>query len=116
MMMATIQPDLKWYTEISATKKLSPRCPFASVHRCPRYYASTAHLGEVGVTTSMDPEEKQRLLEKWKHTDVWPATDEHAAQVIGSEGKPSHFFNFCPEVSFDRFGWFASNLSRYADE
>lgn len=114
--MATIQPDLKWYTEISAAKNLSPRCPFASVHRCPRYYASTALLGEVGVTTSMDPEEDQRLLEKWKHTDVWPITDEQAAQVIGPEDKPSHFFNFCPEVSFDRFGWFASSLSRYADE
>jgi len=114
--MATIQPDSKWYTDISASKNLSPRCPFASVHRCPRYYASTSLLGQVGVTTAMHPEDDQRLLEKWKQTDVWPVTSEQEAQVIGPEGKPSHFFNFCPEVSFDRFGWFASNLSRYADE
>lgn len=114
--MATIQPDLKWYAEISASKNLSPRCPFASVHRCPRYYQSIALLGEVGVTTSMEPEEDQRLLEKWKLSDLWPVTKEQATQVMGPEGKPSLFFNFCPEVSFDRFGWFASNLSYHADE
>ena len=39
-----------------------------------------------------------------------------AAQVMGPEGKPSHFFNFCPEVSFEQFGWFSSNLSYHADE
>ena len=35
---------------------------------------------------------------------------------MGREGDPSHFSNFCPEVSFNRFGWFASHLSYYADE
>jgi hypothetical protein len=114
--MATIQPDLPWYTEISASKNLSPRCPFASVHRCPRYYESIWLLGEVGVATSIDADEDQRLLEKWKRSDLWPVTKEQAAQVMGPEGKPSHFSNFCPEVSFDRFGWFASHLSYYADE
>jgi hypothetical protein len=64
----------------------------------------------------MEPEEDQRLLEKWKRSDLWPVTDEQATQVMGPEGKPSLFFKFCPEVSFDRFRWFASNLSYYADE
>src|SRR6266478_1120232 len=49
----TPQPTLKWYTDISASKSLSPRCPFASVHRCPRYYQSVSLLGEAGVATAI---------------------------------------------------------------
>jgi hypothetical protein len=86
------------------------------VHRCPRYYESLSLLGNAGVATSVDPEQDQRLLEMWKRSDLWPVTKEQAASVMGWEGKPSHFFNFCPEVSFDRFGWFASHLSYHADE
>jgi hypothetical protein len=114
--MATVQPNLKWYTDISAAKNLTPRCPFASVYRCPRYYASISLLSRAGMTTSLDSEEDQRLLEKWKRSDLWPVTAEQDSQVMGPDGRPSHFRNFCPEVSFDRFGWFASNLSYYADE
>lgn len=114
--MAAIQPNLQWYTEISAGKNLPPRCPFASVHRCPRYYQSLALLGKVGVATPVEPEEDQRLLEKWKRSDLWPVMSEQAAHVMGGADKPSHFFNFCPEVCFDRFGWFASDLSYHADE
>lgn len=114
--MPAIQPDLKWYTEISAAKNLSPRCPFASVDRCPRYYQSIALLGEAGVATSIEPEDDRRLLEKWKSSDLWPVTREQEAQVSGPRGHASHFSNFCPEVLFDRFGLFASNLSDHADE
>jgi hypothetical protein len=114
--MATIQPDLEWYTGISAAKNLSPRCPFASVHRCPRYYESLSLLGSTRVATSIDPAEDERLLEKWQRSDLWPVTREQAAQVMGAPDDPSHFFNFCPEVSFGRFGWFASHLSYYPDE
>lgn len=32
------------------------------------------------------------------------------------DGRPSAFALFCPEVAFDRFGYFASYLARYADE
>ncbi|SRR6266566_639332 len=34
----------------------------------------------------------------------------------GTSRWPRHFHNFCPEVSFERFGFFASHLSAYADE
>ena len=109
----TPQPTLKWYTDISASKSLSPRCPFASVHRCPRYYQSVSLLGEAGVATAIEPEEDSKLLEQWKRTDLWPVVDEQHAAV---RGRPSIFSNFCPEVSFDRYGWFASHLAYYADE
>ena len=31
---STIQPNLEWYAVISAANMLSPRCHFASAHRC----------------------------------------------------------------------------------
>ena len=114
--MTPIQPDLKWCTEISAAKSLSTRCPFASVHRCPRYYASTSLLGNAGVATPLDPQDDQRLLERWKRSDLWPVTDEQETRIGGQPGKPSIFSNFCPEVTFDIFGWFASTLAYHTDE
>jgi hypothetical protein len=112
----TIQPDLKWYTEISASKTLSPRCPFASVHRCPRYYQGVALLGETGVATTIDPAEDAELLERWKRTDLWPVVREQETSVMGSPNEPHIFSRFCPEVLFDGFGWFASHLAYHADE
>jgi hypothetical protein len=109
----TPQPNLKWYSEISAGKNLSPRCPFASVHRCPRYYQSVSLLGEAGVATAIEPEEDRRLLDLWKRTDLWPVVDEQHAAVWGRHSNSS---NFCPEVSFERYGWFASHLAYYPDE
>jgi len=114
--MDRMQPDLKWYTEISAAKNFAPRCPFASVHRCPRYYQSLSLLGEAGVTTRIEPNEDEKLLKQWKRSDVWPAVHEEATSVVGPSGEPHHFLKFCPEVSFDRFGWFASDLSCHNDE
>jgi hypothetical protein len=73
-------------------------------------------LGEAGVAAPIDPQEDQRLLEKWKRSDLWPATAEHESRVGGRPGRPSIFTNFCPEVSFDTFGWFGSTLAYHAGE
>jgi hypothetical protein len=115
--MATphIDPDLAWYTGLSREKSVRPRCPFASVHRCPRFYQSLSLLGGAG-STKIEPKEDQRLWKKWKKSDLWPTTDEQATSVTGSPGKPSIYSNFCPEVAFERFGLFVVTLTRYADE
>jgi len=80
--------------------------------RCPRYYESLSLLSSAGITTVLQPSEEQRLLRKWKKSEHWPKVDEHAASVL--DGK--HFSHFCPEVAFDVFGLFASELHCYADE
>ncbi len=115
-MALPVPPDLNWYTEISATKNLPPRCPFASVHRCPRYYQSVSLLGEARVTTQIEASEDNKLLDQWRRSDLWPVVSEHATSVLGPSDDPRHFSRFCPEVSFDQFQWFASDLSRYSDE
>jgi len=113
--MPTVIPDLNWYISVSDTKKLQPRCPFATVKSCPRFYQSLSLLGGAG-STRIDTEEDKRLQKYWENSDLWPPTLEYATSISGSPGDPHIFSNFCPEVSFDRFGYFASLLGRYADE
>jgi len=107
--------DLDWYLRESSRRRTpSPRCPFASADHCPRYYQSLSLLAGAGFT-GISPTEEKRLLRKWKRSELWPKTDEQASSVSGSGEKPYMFSNFCPEVSFDGFGWFATLLARYAD-
>ena len=113
--MAIIIPDLKWYIAISDQRGVQPRCPFATVRACPRFYQSLSLLGEAG-STKIEPEEDKKLLKYWEDSDLWPTTMEYATSIGGSPGEPHIFSNFCPEVSFDRFGYFASFLARYADQ
>ena len=108
-------PNLQWYMRLSTERSVEPRCPYATVEACPRYYQSLSLLGAAGCT-SMDPAEDDRLLEKWKKSDLWPRTDEQATSVLGPEGQTKHFLNFCPEVSFGQFHLFASTLQRYPSE
>lgn len=108
-------PTLEWYTAISARKGLFPRCPFTSVYRCPRFYQSLFLLGKAG-STEIDEKENNRLHEDWHRSDLWPTTMEQATSVSGREGNLESFSNFCPEVSFERFGLFATDLHNYVDE
>lgn len=110
------EPNLAWYKDQSAQQRVLPRCPFASVERCPRFYESLALLGESGLTTAIKPTEGRRLLAGWRMSDLWPRTSEQASAVMGRPDDPKHFVNFCPEVLFDRFGLFTESLHGYADE
>ncbi len=107
-------PDLKWYTAISNSKGMLPRCPFASVHLCPRYYQSLSLLKHFG-STAIDPVEDEKLHKKWSSSYLWPATDEQATSVMGFSSGSQTLSRFCPEVTYDQFGHFASFLADYAD-
>jgi len=112
--MSRLIPNIDWYISVSEIKHLQPRCPFATVQDCPRFYQSLSLLGEAG-STAIEPEEDEHLLGYWKRSDLWPRTDEYATSIEGPSGSPRIFSKFCPEVAYDRFGYFASYLSRYAD-
>ncbi|MDE2726342.1 MAG: nucleotide-binding protein [Gemmatimonadota bacterium] len=110
--MPTVIPDLDWYLDKSETQGISPRCPHATSDSCPRFYQSLSLLGNAG-SNKISKEEDDRLLKKWEKTDLWPKTKEQATSIEGS----NHLFsNYCPEVAFERFGYFASSLAKYADE
>lgn len=113
--MINTNPALDWYASLSAAKGMPPRCPFASVHRCPRFYQSLSLLSKCG-STDIEAAEDEALFKKWSGSDLWPATKEQATAIMGPAEEPRHFKNFCPEVSFERFGLFAIELSAYPDE
>jgi len=110
--MNIIIPNLEWYLSVSKKMGVLPRCSFATVESCPRFYQSLSLLGSAG-STSIDSAEDQRLFEKWKTSDLWPKTREQETSISGGK---ELFDKFCPEVSFERFGYFASYLGRYSDE
>ena len=109
-------PNREWYANLSQERGVAFRCQFATVESCPRYYQSLSLLGEAG-STKISEAEDERLLKLWKSSDLWPRTDEQATGLFGgTAGDPSIYSNFCPEVTFERFGYFATTLTKYGDE
>jgi len=106
--------DFAWYSEESRKRKLPPRCPIASSDLCPRYYQSIALLGNAGVTTTV-PEDRVVLLDrKWKPFE--PIIDEESPSYSKVGDKLLSISHFCPEVTYEMFGYFGSGLYGYGDE
>lgn len=110
-----IIPNFDWYSKIGKELGLPPRCPYASVDRCPRYFYSRSLIGDAGAT-KIEPSEGKRLLRKWQYSSLAPATAEEDTEISRSGDRVFSYSNFCPEVSFDIFGIFALAYGRYADE
>jgi hypothetical protein len=49
-------PNFDWYSKIGKELGLPPRCPYASVDRCPRYFYSRSLMGDAGAT-KIEPSE-----------------------------------------------------------
>ena len=71
-------------------------------------------MGSAG-STSIEENEDRRLKEYWEGSDLWPKTREYATSVFGPQGNPKIFLNYCPEIAYERFGYFASHLAKYTD-
>ena len=64
----------------------------------------------------MDSSVDDSLFERWKRSPLWPVIAEQETSVFGSGDRPTTILsNFCPEVSYERYGFFASHLAQYAD-
>lgn len=114
-MQSIIVPNLQWYTKQSENKKFSPRCPFAAVRKCPRFYQSLSLIGEIGFT-KISKKEDNALCKAWQKSHLWPSITEQHSSVNYTNGNFKSVSHFCPEVSFLCFGLFASSLWKYADE
>lgn len=69
-------PDFDWYASKSKKFRLpTPRCPFANVNKCPRYYWSLSLLGNAGFT-SVKKAEDERLEKLWEGSQLVPRTSE----------------------------------------
>ena len=107
-------PNAEWYWRISKDRGVTPRCPYATVERCPRYYHSLSLLSKVG-STKISAAEEARLTAFWEKSDLLPRTKEQATTVSSTDAKWSSLTEFCPEVTYDRFGFFAKGLGNYPD-
>lgn len=109
-------PDFDWYLAESTRLKLkSPRCPFASVHSCPRYYQSLSLLGKAGCTP-IPKEQDDALQARWEKHPLWPATGEQETAISGGSDGPNGYHKFCPEVAYESFHLFATYLGRHVGE
>lgn len=114
--MKIIQPTIEWYEGISREKGVTPRCPYTNVHRCPRYYFSLSLTGQAGISTTIDKGIDEELHETWKKHELYPVTGEQDTMTGTNTSGTTLFSNYCPEVSYDIFGFFATYLHRYTDE
>lgn len=114
--MNRVIPNFTWYsTESTRLGLKSPRCPFASVHACPRYYQSLSLLGGAGCT-AIPKAEDDALKANWEKHPLWPATEEQATSISGGDGEKNSYSKFCPEVAYDTFGLFATFLGQHIGE
>ena len=113
--MDRIIPDIDWCREISIKLGVPTRCPFSTADECPRYYQSLSLLSGAG-HTSIAPEKDEILQKKWETSDLWPMIEEQATSISGSPDRKKSFSNYCPEIAYDRFNLFASELYPYHDE
>lgn len=103
-------PNAEWYLRISRERGVTPRCPFATVERCPRYYQSLSALGRAKISVELTSDEDKRLHLHWEKSELWPKSEEDSTYMFGNGEKFFSFSNFCPEVTYERFGYFAGQL------
>ncbi len=113
--MSVTIPDSSWYRRKSSEANVPPLCPYANVHRCPRYYGSIDILGREGMITSISSDKKDELDILWERSGLRPVIAEDDTSMTIIDDKLSSIGNFCPEVSFKFFHYYASHMMKYLD-
>jgi 5-methylcytosine-specific restriction endonuclease McrA len=71
-------------------------------------------LGKASINTAVSEDRKAYFDKKWKPFE--PVIDEESPSFLKTGDKLLSISNFCPEVAFETFGYFASGLYGYGDE
>ncbi|WP_259468998.1 hypothetical protein [Salmonella enterica] len=115
--MQRIVPDKIWWEKECNNRNASSICPYASSHRCPRYYDSIVLLSRSNMIAGMAPEKEKELNEFWERTNFSSLCDEEVPAVTTKEfGGLSSVSNFCPEVSFKYLSYYADHMHKYVDD
>lgn len=115
--MQRIVPDKIWWEKERNNRNASSICPYASSHRCPRYYDSIVLLSRSNIIAGMATEKEKELDEFWERTNFSSLCDEEVPAVTTKEfGGLSSVSNFCPEVSFKYLHYYADHMHKYVDE
>ncbi|MGL4683747.1 MAG: hypothetical protein ACRCV4_12000 [Hafnia alvei] len=115
--MQRIIPDKNWWEKERNSRNASSVCPYASSHRCPRYYESVVLLSGINMIAGMATEKEKELGEFWKRTNFSSLCDEEVPAITTKEfGGLSSVRNFCPEISFKYLNYYADYMQKYVDE
>jgi len=115
--MQRVIPDKKWWEIQSTTRSAQAQCPFANSYKCPRYYESLALLSKVNMISGMPKNKDEELSHFWGGTIFSSLCDEEVPSLRRKDyGSVASISNFCPEVSFKYFSYYADSMHKYADE
>ena len=95
-MTARVQPTLEWYKRKSRDGDVPPRCPFASVQRCPRFYESLSLLGEAGSQRRFHATGTTAFSQSGSNPISGRPSSEQAASVKGPADDPRHLMQLLP--------------------
>lgn len=113
-MQSIRNPNLAWYQSISAEKNLTPRCPFTSFKRCPKFFFSYSLLDLCHKSNALSKSDDEEIMQYWQNTNYLPIPKEKEPNISGESGQ--NIRNFCPEVAGSEYGYFSSLIHCYADD
>lgn len=107
-------PDINWYEKTSSSKSLPQRCPYATIKLCPKYFFSYSLCAKVGSTSKLSNKDDYEVMKFWESTNYLPMIAESEPTISGNDIK--NYRNYCPEVLYTLFGYFASSVHHFNDE
>ena len=115
--MSRVVPDKTWWQAEAKKRDALSTCPYASSHKCPRYFESLVLLSQIKMIAGITESKTDELTSFWNRTSFSSLCDEEVPSVSTKEyGGLSSVSNFCPEVSFKYLNYYADYMHKYVDE